>query len=184
MLVSFLLIGGLTYAAFMDKGRILGSSFSVGSSDIKLLSDLAGTLDSSNLLDELMGPSFAKIAPYWKQDYPIKIYNNGTDTLDISSTANYETANDPQELRQIIFVEPLDWSDSNNNGAVDEGEISASYGKKTIVKWKTEGFLLGPVNQGETKGYVLRFSTDTISDTKQGATAMFDFEFNAAPVPQ
>jgi len=179
-----LLIGGLTYAAFMDKGSVLGSSFSVSSSDIKLLEDLSGAIGEANLMDELVGPSFERISPYWQEDYPIKVYNNGTDALDISSTANYETAEDPAELRQLIYVEPLEWNDADTNGVVDEGEVIYSFGRKTIVKWKTEGFLLGTVNPGEYKGYILRFSTDAVSDTKQGTTGIFDFEFSSTPTVQ
>jgi hypothetical protein len=173
------LIGGITYAAFMDKGSVLGSSFSVGSSDIKLLADLSGNLDSSNLVDELVGPSFNNIIPYWQQDYLIKIYNNASAKIVLTSNSLYETAQDTEDLRQIIFVEPLEWLDTNANGLLDEGETGISYGKKTIIKWKTEGISLGEIPQGDIKGLILRFSTETVSDTKQGATALFDFEFNA-----
>jgi len=182
VVLSFALIGGVTYAAFMDKGSVLGSSFSVGSSDIKLLLNTAGNIEQTNLIDELPGPSFGNIIPYWQQDYLLKIYNNATTALNISSNSNYITANDPEELRNIIYVEPIEWADTNANGTVDEGEATYSYGRKTIVKWKTEGLQLGTVNKGEIKGLILRFSTETVSDTKQGASGVFDFEFNAATV--
>jgi len=182
LVLSFFLIGGITYAAFMDKGSVLGSSFSVGSSDIKLLLNVAGNIDSSNLTDEIPGPSFTNITPFWQRDYLVKIYNNATSTLTLTSASNYTTANDTEDLRQIIFIEPLEWSDTNANGLVDEGEVTYSYGRKTIIKWKTEGINLGTVNQGGIKGLILRFSTDDISETKQGATGSFDFEFNAVPV--
>lgn len=182
LVLSFALIGGITYAAFMDKGSVLGSSFSVGSSDIKLLTNVAGNIESSNLSDEIQGPSFNNILPFWQKEYLIKIYNNASTTLDLHSLATYTTANDTQDLRYVIFVEPIEWKDLNSNGVVDSGEAVYSYGRKSLLKWKTEGISLGSVNQGEIKGLILRFSTDDISDTKQGATALFDFEFNATPV--
>lgn len=169
------------YAAFMDKGKILGSSFSVGSSDLKFLSDLTKGSTSDNLVDELNGPSFTNISANWKSDYPLKIFNNATDAVVLTSNAYYETINDPDDLRSIIFVEPLSWND-NGNGVVDTGELGASYGRKTIIKWKTEGFLLGDIEQGAVKGIVLRFSTDAVSDTKQGKSGSYDFEFGAATV--
>lgn len=182
LVLSSALIGGITYAAFMDKGSILGSSFSVGSSDIKLLVNVAGNIDSSNLSEEVQGPSFNNILPFWQKEYLIKIYNNASTTLNLNSLATYSTSNDTSELRYLIFVEPIEWNDQNSNGVVDTGEAVYSFGKKSLLKWKTEGINLGEVKQGEIKGLILRFSTEDISDTKQGATALFDFEFNAIPV--
>lgn len=180
--IGLILLGGISYASFMDKSSVLGSTFSVGSSDIKLLENVAGSIEETNLVDEITGPSFGSITPYWQQDYLLKIYNNATFDLDLTSNAEYETANDPEEVRQLVYVEPLEWEDNNANGLLDDGENVYSYGRKSIVKWKTEGFTLGTVAQGEIKGIILRFTTDTISDTKQGASGIFDFEFNAAQV--
>jgi len=184
IVLNLALIGGITYAAFMDKSSVLGSSFSVGSSDIKLLSNVSGTVESSNLTDELAGPAFANIVPYWQKDYLIKVYNKASSQVKLTSNALYETAQDPEDLRQLIFIEPLEWKDENLNGIVDAGEEKTGYGKKTLIKWKTEGINLGDIPQGEIKGLILRFSTENLSDSKQGASALFDFEFNATqPTP-
>ncbi|MFC1622188.1 hypothetical protein ACFL13_02280, partial [Patescibacteria group bacterium] len=164
---------------FVDKGKILGSSFSVGSADIKLLQDVAGGVDIGNLVDEKTGPTFEGVSPNWTSDYLIKIYNNAAGQLQITSNANYETINDPDDLRQIIFVEPISWNDSNGDGIFDAGEEGTSFGRKTIVKWKTEGFDFGTINSGNVLSLILRFSTDTVSDTKQGSTGIFDFEFDS-----
>ena len=99
--------------------------------------------------------------------------------ITISTNANYETANDPEDLRSDILVEIIKWSDMNQNGAVDSGEEISVVGKKTIVKWKTEGFTLGDLFYGQTMGLILRFSAPSISESKQGASATFDFEFNS-----
>jgi len=184
--ILLLLLGALLgismsvgYAAFMDKGKILGSTFSVASSDLKLLKDLSLGGINTNLADEMQGPSFSNITANWTQDYLIKLYNNATDTLALTTNAFYETANDPDDLRSIIFVEPFVWND-NGNGTFEAGELGSSFGKKTIVKWKTEGFNVGQLEKGAIKGLVLRFSTDAVSDTKQGKSGSFDFEFGAA----
>lgn len=170
---------GTTWAAFTDKAKILGSMFSVGSADIKLLAIIGGGIDSSNLVDEKTGPEFADISSNWIEDYPLQIYNNATGDVHLASNANYTTANDPEELRQLIFVEPIEWNDANSNGVVEDGELGVSLGRKSIVKWKTEGFDLGVLSPGQVKSMIFRFSTDAISDTKQGASALFDFEFDA-----
>ncbi|RJR27474.1 hypothetical protein C4561_02145 [candidate division WWE3 bacterium] len=173
------LLVGVVLAAFADKGKILGSTFSVGSSDLKFLTNLSGGIDSGNLSDELQGPGFANISSNWTMDYTLKMLNNGTSQVQVTSNANYLTANDPDDLRNIIFVEPLEWNDSNGDGLVDTGEEGQSLGRKTLVKWKTEGYNIGALNQGEVKGLILRFSTDTVSDTKQGKSGVFDFEFDS-----
>ncbi len=169
----------ITWAAFSDRGKVLGSSFSVGSSDIKLLENLSGGVSNDNLKDEINGPNFQNITPSWTSDYLIKLYNNGSSALQLASYSNYSTANDPDDLRSYIFVEPFSWDDSNNNGIIDSGEEGNTYGKKSIVKWKTEGFDFGTMQVGEIKGLILRFTAGSLSDTKQGKSALYDFEFTA-----
>lgn len=168
-----------TYAAFSDKGKLSGSSFSVGSSDIKLLADISQGTESANLVDELPGPAFVNIGPTWQQNYLMKFYNKSTAPINLTTHAKYATADDPSDLRQYIYVEPKEWDDANNNGSVDTGEEGASLGKKTIVKWSTEGFDLGAIAMGTTKSLILKFTAETLSDTKQGKSGTFDFEFDA-----
>jgi hypothetical protein len=170
---------GITYAAFSDKGKVLGSSFSVGNADIKLLLDLTLGAEPTNLVDEIPGPIFTNIGQNWERDYLIKIYNNGTYKMALASHSNYETINDPDDLRQYIYAEIYPWDDANNDGQVTGEELGVSIGRKTIIKWKTEGFSLGQFNAGEVLGFVIRFSTETISDTKQGKQGVFDFEFDS-----
>jgi hypothetical protein len=177
-LVAVSLVGGAVYAAFADKGEVKGVTISVGSADIKLLSDLSGGVDTTNLSDSIQGPSFSNIGQTWTADFPVKVYNNATSGIVLSSISVYETANDPSDLRSYIYVEALGWVDTDGNGTADPSEIQNSYGKKTIVKWKTEGLDLGSVDSGQIKGLVFRFSTQNLSSTKQGATLSFDFELN------
>jgi hypothetical protein len=174
------LVAGIAWAAFSDEGKVLGGSFTVASADIKLIESLGGGLDDSNLKDELPGPIFNGVYPGWTKDYPIKIYNKGSLNLLITSNSNYTTANDPDDLRSYIYVEPIEWNDADGNGEVADGELGTNYGKKTIIKWKTEGYDLGELAGGAIKGLVLRFSGgSTLSDTKQGKTGIFDFEFSS-----
>lgn len=169
-------------AAFGDKGNVLGSTFSVGNSDLKLLRSLQQGTEIANQADSLEGPMFSNIIPNWQGDYLLKIYNNGTTAMNVSSNANYLTANDPEELRSILFVEPFLWVDDNNNGTAEGHEVGSSLGKKTITKWKTEGFDFGRLGTAETLGVVLRFSADDISETKMGQQAVFDFIFDAVSI--
>lgn len=179
--VLLAICAGIAYAAFTDKAKVLGASFSVGSADIKFYSQLNLPPEPSNLIDELAGPVLTNIGQTWSQDYPIKIYNTGTSTLSLGSHANYETANDPSELRQDISVAIHEWNDANYDGIVDPGEMDPTpIAKKTIIKWKTEGIGLGQINVGQFRSLVLRFSTENLSATKQGKTGLFDFEFESA----
>jgi len=173
------LVAGATYAAFKDRAKVLGSTFSVGSANIMFLNDLTMGTDPTNYIEELPGPSFTNVGPGWTKDYLVKIINMGTTKLGVTSHANYETTNDPKDLRSDINVELFSWNDIDADGELDVGEEGASKGKKTIIKWKTEGFNLGDFNPGQCIYLILRFSVDTISDTKQGASAVFDFEFDS-----
>lgn len=179
LVLVVLLTVGITLTAFTDKAKILGATFSIGSADIKLLDIIGGGTDSTNLLEEKQGPVFSSISSNWTEDYSVQIYNSALTDVHLTSNAYYETANDPAELRQITFVEPFEWNDINSDGIVDEGELGATYGRKTIIKWKTEGYDLGVLPAGTVKSLVLRFSTDLVSETKQGTSAIFDFEFSS-----
>ena len=180
LLLSSLLVGvGVGYAVFLGNSKVLGSKFTVASAEIKMLSNLTGGVNAENLVSEMAGPEFGNVASGWGDSYLVKVYNNSTSNLILTSRSEYATANDPEELRQLIFVEPFVWADSNNNGLAETEELGTSLGRKSIVKWKTEGFDLGTLTSGEVKGVLLKFSTDTIPSTKQGKSAVFDFEFDA-----
>ena len=182
--VALLVVLGITtvgaaYAAFVGKSKILGTSVSVGSADIKLLKDVAGGISAENLVAEKAGPALANIYPGWKQDYLVKLHNNSAAQVSLTSNANYVTDQDPAALRQLLYVQPIPWSDNNSNGLVELDELGTPLERKTIVKWKTEGYNLGNLASGQTMGLVLRFSADSIPDTKQGTSGVFDFEFNS-----
>jgi hypothetical protein len=180
--VLSVLATSIAWAAFSDKSLIGASTFSVGNSDLKLLSNVSMGSETGNQADQLAGPIFTNISPNWQQDYLLKLYNNGTTPLQVASNANYETDNDPAELRSVIFVEPFIWSDNNGDGEVGSDELGVSLGKKTITKWKTEGYDFGRLETMQVQGFVLRFSTESLSNTKMGAEGLFDFEFDAVSV--
>lgn len=173
---------GLVYAAFLDKIKVPGATFKVNSAEIKFLKTLTGGINTENLTDELVGPTFDNIGQTWQQEYLLKIYNNTAATLNLNSKSNYTTANDPDDLRSYIYIEPFEWSDANNNGIAETSEIGSTYGKKTLLKWKTEGITLNTIAPGTTKALVLRFSTENLPDSKQGKTGIFDYEFESYTV--
>ena len=182
LLVLMVAISSLTIAtkaAFSDTGKVLGTTFMVGSADVKLVDNLSGGVDTSNLVDTKLGPVFANLYPGWSQDYPLKIYNDGSLNINLESSSNYTTADDPGSLREYVNVEIFTWDDANHDGVIDLTEVSSSsLAKKTLLRWKTEGIPLGTINAGELKGFVLRFSSASIPDTKQGLSAKYDFEFD------
>lgn len=169
---------GVTFATFSDKVEFLGSTFSVATSDLKLLDVIGGGVDPSNLVDSKPAPQFDNITDFWFADYGVEIYNNSSADVNLTSWAYYETANDPAELRQYIYVEILDWDDTNGDGVPEQSEFGTSYGRKTIIKWKTEGYDLGLLPMGATRKLAIRFSTDNLSDSKQGESILYDFEFD------
>jgi len=173
------LVAGVTYAAFSDKSNVLGATFTVGSADLKFLSNLANETDPTTYVDELPGPSFQNVNPLWQENYTIKLINRGTSKLAVATNSNYETIKDPKDLRGDILVEIIKWNDVDKDGEIDSGEEILSLGKKSITKWKTEGFSLGELEAGQIMPMILRFTAPTLTDTQQGATGIFDFEFNS-----
>ena len=180
-LISFLLAGvlisGVAFAALSNKVLLKGFAFKTATVELKFLKDLSIGSFSENLTSEISGVSFDGISNGWATDYLVKIHNTSSNSLQVKSFANYTTAEDPASLRYSLYVEVFPWNDINNNGVLDEGELGTSYGVKNFVKWKTEGFSLGDFETNKTYGYVLRFTADGITDSKQGQSGNFDFEF-------
>lgn len=168
-----------TKAAFEDTGKVAGSEFSVGNVQMRLVDNLGEGAQEGNLLVLKQGPVFTNLFPGWGKDYALKLYNNGSLNMLVTSESSYTTADDPSTLRDYINVEIFDWDDANDNGDVESSEISeTSLATKTLIKWKTEGIPLGILGPNEVKGYVLRFSSANLPDTKQTALAKYDFVFN------
>lgn len=170
---------GVAYASFTDQSKFAGSRFSIGSADLKLLDNLAGGTDASNLVDTKPVPSYDNISPQWFSDYLIKIYNNGTQPVTLTSNMDYDTVNDPASIREILYMEPYDWNDADADGVVDEGEQGISYGKKVFTSWKSTGFDFGQLEAGATKALIMRFSAGNISNAKMGAVGTFDYMFDS-----
>jgi len=173
---------GVAYAAFTDQSKFAGSRFSIASADIKLLNDLAGGTDALNLVDTKPVPSYDSISPGWVQDYLVKLYNNGTQTVTLTSNMDYLTTNDPSTIREVLYMEPYDWTDADNDGVVDEGEQGVSYGRKAFTAWKTTGFNFGQVDAGTVKALIMRFSVGNVTNAKMGAVGIFDFMFDSVGI--
>jgi len=176
-LVAGVFIGGVALAALSNKVLMKGAVFTTSTVELKFLKNLSLNVENENLTSELSGISFVDITNDWVNTYPIKLVNVSNSALNVSSFANYATANDPASLRYSLNVEIFKWNDINNNGTVEEGELGESLGRKNFVKWKTEGFSLGSFESKNVKSFVLQFSAEGITDSKQGATGSFDFEF-------
>jgi len=179
--LSFILAGifisGVAYAAISNKIFMKGALFTTANVEIKFLRDLSKTSKVDNLATELTGVSFDNIYNYWTTDYLVKLTNTSGSNVNVSSYSNYITADDPASLRYSLFVELIKWNDLNSNGVVDEGEMQESLGKKSFVKWKTEGFNLGTFETDKIYSYILRFSAENLTDSKIGQSGKFDFEF-------
>lgn len=171
------LVGGVAFAAMSNKILMKGASFQTATIELKFLKNLSGSISSDNTSTEISGVSFDGIINGWQQDYLVKLANTSKQTLNVKSYANYSTDQDLASLRYSLYVEIFPWNDLNNNGVYDAGEEGVSLGKKTFVKWKTEGFDLGSFESNKVYGYILRFTSDGITDAKQGASGIFDFEF-------
>ncbi len=179
LLATLASVVGISMAAFTDEGKVLGSTFTVGSADLKFQADLTRGTDPANLVDQLNGPTFSNIGSTWEGVYLLKLENHGTKKIDVTSYADYVTANDPDDLRTYMEVSIYEWNDTDQDGQLDDGEQNLLLGKKTITKWKTEGIYVGERNPNQAIPLVIRFTTNNLSETKQGSNAIFDFNFEA-----
>lgn len=179
LLVMAVGLMGVAYASFTDQSKFMGSRFSIGSADLKLLNDLAGGTGASNLVDTKPVPSYDNISPGWSSNYLIKVYNNGTQPVTLSSKMDYLTSNDLMDIRELLYMEPYAWDDANNDGLADEVEQGISYGRKLFTAWKSTGFNFGELGAGDTKALIMRFSADNIANVKMGAVGTFDFMFDS-----
>jgi|LakMenE01Jun11ns_1017448.scaffolds.fasta_scaffold9908064_2 hypothetical protein len=185
-LIFLLSIGSAVYAFIQENGKVKGTTFKVSSTpvqggsggadlnnNLKLLKDLAGTTGTTNLTDELAGPTFENLNTAWKDSYPMKLYNQGEKPLKLISAAEY--VNDQYTLRDDIFVKISAWNDVNNNAGAEPSEIGSSYGYNSILRMKNDTFNLGNINPGEVRGVILEFDGTGLSESNAGQTAMFDF---------
>ncbi|MCA9308201.1 MAG: hypothetical protein R3B92_03810 [Patescibacteria group bacterium] len=178
----FLCFGiGVTYAAYSSLATVSSNKFTVTGSSLGLLKDLTKGVGSSNIVTKLEGRDYSQVTSGWSHDYLVKVHNGNSSPINLGSYNYYVTTNDVDDLRYYLNVEIFDWDDSNDNGLLDEAELGKSYDKKSFVKWKTQGYSLGELKESTTRGFVLRFSVDSIADSKLGATGMFDFEFVDIP---
>ena len=88
LLFTLLLVVGVSYAAFGDQASILGSTFYVGSADIKLFDDVSLGTENENLVDEKQGPTFSGVTDLWSAEYLVKIYNNSSSIVSKSGDKN------------------------------------------------------------------------------------------------
>ncbi len=188
VLLSCVSLFGVTSAVFEESASVAGVSFTIGEESsepggggttgntaLKILKNTAVSAEESNLADTINGPSFTNVNSTWVQTLPVKIYNKGGTVLDIVGTANY--VNDPDTLRDDLYIEILAWNDANNNGTVEEGETGESYGHDTILRFKNDTFDLGELNGSSTRGYILKFDGSGLSEANIGKTAVYDFVF-------
>lgn len=178
-----------TAAALSEDVKVAGTSFTIGTeagtggggnTALKFLVNVAGAIENSNLSDSINGPSFGEISSTWTDQMELKVYNKGTKELNLITKANY--INDPNTLRDDIFVNVLAWDDVNNNGQAEASEVGQSYGYNTILRLKNDTFPSGSVGAGEVKGFVLRFDGTGVSEANFGQSAVYDFIFTGMEV--
>ncbi len=179
VMVALAGVGGMVYAAFMDNTEFKGATIYVGTSDIVLLNDLAKGNTADNLVEELPAPILTGVNPNWSQDYLLKIYSKANTPVNLFTEATYTTAEDPEDLRRYVMVEVFNWSDTNWDGILEEGELGQSYGIKNIIDWKMDGIDMGNSETNTITGYVFRFTAPEITNDKQGKTGKFDFSITS-----
>lgn len=171
---------GTTFNIAANAGQGTGGSGEelTNNAFLKMLTNLSGSTDSSNLADAVVGPIFNDVDTPWTGNALVKLYNKGSVSVDVIAKSDY--VSDPDTLRDDIFVAIYDWNDSNHNGALDSGEKGALHKRDTILRLKNDTFPLGSLNATEVKGFVLEFDGSGISSANAGKSAVYDFTFTGA----
>lgn len=181
-----MLMAGGVYAAISETVKITGTTFNVGTTFgggsggpsetntmLKMYTDLSGSNADSNLADSVSGPVYNDVNDTWSNDYAVKIYNKGSTNMTLVAKADY--IDDPNTLRDDIYVTIIEWNDSNSDGIVDTSELGATYGNDTILRLRNDTFALGSISAGETRGFVYRFDGSGLSEANASQSAIYDF---------
>lgn len=174
-------------AVLQESVGINGASFTVGTgtssggsgttptgnTSLKMLIDLSGSTADSNLSDNINGPEFTNIGPDWLYELPVKVYNKGSGNLSLVASASY--VNDPDVLRDDIFVKITEWNDQNNNGVVEQGEEGQILGYDTVLRLRNDTYNLGQIDPSQTRGYIFEFDGTGVSEANAGMSAVYDF---------
>lgn len=181
--LSVLAIFQATSAALQETVKVAGTSFGVSSdvtggivdtnTALKLFANLEGTASGSNLVDSVAGPSFSNMTTSWTDNYLVKVHNKSASPMDLIAMSEY--INDPDTLRDDIYVEIVEWDDVNSNGQLDDGEEGASHGYDTILRLKNDTFNLGSIAANQTKGFAFKFDGSGLSEANQSMNAVYDF---------
>ncbi len=178
LILLLVVLVGVTFATFTSEATVDPTMVTVASTSIKLMDGFRPTVDPAFLTNMLPGPTFEDITDDWSEDYVVQIYNTGTTDVSLVSRSDYVVPDDPTEVRQALHVTFYEWTDTNGDGAIQEDEfLDTSYGDRTIVRWKTQGFDLGVLHPQELRTFVLRFTAPGLTDAHQGQMFMFKFSF-------
>lgn len=179
--------GAVVYAAISEKGTVKGTTFKVASnfteqpaptpvnSSLKILSSHNGGTVDANLVDSLTGPIYQDINPTWIAYYPVKFYNKSDQALTIVASADY--IEDPNTIRDDLYVAIYEWNDVDNDGMYDDGEEGPLYKRDTILRLKNDTFNLGQIAGKTVKNIVLKFDGSGLSSANYSNQGIFDFVF-------
>ncbi len=184
MFLSLVTLFQASQALFEETVKVAGTSFTIGESAgggetpsgntaLKMYKNLAGTSSETNLTDSVQGSVFDNITPEWTNQVGLKVFNKGTQALALIGNVDY--INDPDVLRDDLYVKIVGWNDNDNDGIVDTGEEGTQYGYDTILRLRNDLWSLGNIAPNETRGFVMKFDGTGLTDTNIGMTAVYDF---------
>lgn len=194
----FLIVGVIalasqvTLAAFSDTATLTGNVFTTGTTDLKLVQNLAGPYNGSNYADPLAGTSFLNIYPGWTNRYLLKVVNTGSLNMTLQNYAHYVSGN--TGLGDYITVTIRAWNDGSNGNPLDgiaqAGEVEGPYGTATMTRWQNTTFGggssqnpfgdLGQIYAADpVRGFVFDFEASTLlPNSMQGQSITLDFVMN------
>ncbi|MCB0514207.1 MAG: hypothetical protein KDC60_07260, partial [Bacteroidetes bacterium] len=162
-------------AIFETSNDLSSNEQTLDKNSLVFLKDNALDYSISNIANSIKGPHFTDIDNKWKDTYTFTLYNQSTEDINIISKSNY--IEDPDTLRDDIFVAIHRWEDNDNDGKFDDSELGVQLDYNSILRWRNDTFNLGKISSNSMKKFVLVFDGSGISSANLGKKAIYSFKF-------
>ena len=162
-------------ATFQTSSELSSNEQTLDNNTLVFLKNNSNSYSNNNISKSIAGPNFKDIDNNWKDSYEFTLYNQGDKDITVISKANY--VEDPDGLRDDIFVALHNWNDKNDNGKFDDSELGEQLEYNSILRWRNDTFNLGNLESKSANKYVLVFDGSGITDANLDKKAIYSFRF-------
>lgn len=162
-------------AVFETSNELSDEDQTLENPSLVFVKDVFSPIEKNNITTSINGPNFREINNTWKDSFTFNLHNISENDIAITSKALY--IEDPDSLRDDIFVALYKWDDKNRNNRFEDTELGEQLAYDSVLRWKNDHFELGNLKGKETKSFVLLFDGSGITQTNLNKRAEFSFKF-------